>query len=74
VLALTDFAERPHEATAETLVTTGEHDLGSDPRMAQLMARRIPRSVLRILPGLRHSIPIEAPDMVGQILDEFLSD
>jgi pimeloyl-ACP methyl ester carboxylesterase len=73
VLALTDFAERLPEISAETLVMTGEHDQGSNPRMAQLMAERIPGAVLRILPGLRHSILIEAPELVGQVLGDFLS-
>jgi len=73
VLALTDFAERLHEIAAETLVMTGEHDIGSNPRMARLMAERIPRAVLQILPGLRHSILVEAPDTVSQILRTFFS-
>lgn len=72
VLALTDLADRLPEITAETLVMTGEHDQGSNPRMARLMHERIPGSVLRILPVLRHSILIEAPDVVAGILADFL--
>jgi (E)-2-((N-methylformamido)methylene)succinate hydrolase len=41
VLAETDLAARLHEITAETLVMTGEHDQGSNPRMARLMHERI---------------------------------
>lgn len=74
VLALTDLAERLPEITAATLVMTGENDKGSNTRMARLMVDRIPHARLRILPGLRHSILIEAPETVAQHLTEFLSD
>jgi (E)-2-((N-methylformamido)methylene)succinate hydrolase len=72
VLAETDLAARLHEITAETLVMTGEHDQGSNPRMARLMHERIAGSTLRILPVLRHSILVEAPDMVASVLGDFL--
>ena len=72
VLATTDLADRLPEITATTLVMTGEHDQGSKPRMARLMHERIAGSVLHILPRLRHSILIEAPDQVSSILREFL--
>ena len=73
VLALTDLTERLPEIKAETLVMTGEHDQGSNPRMARLMHARVAGSVLRILPVLRHSILIEAPEMVAGMLDDFLA-
>jgi pimeloyl-ACP methyl ester carboxylesterase len=73
VLATTDFAARLTEIDAPTLIMTGEHDIGSNPRMARLMHERIRHSVLRILPRLRHSILIEAPELVASALDEFLS-
>jgi pimeloyl-ACP methyl ester carboxylesterase len=73
VLAETDLADRLPEIKAETLVMTGEHDLGSNPRMAALIHARIKGSILRILPTLRHSILIEAPDVVAGMLDDFLA-
>lgn len=73
VLALTDLAERLPEIRAETLVMTGEHDQGSNTRMAKLMHALIEGSILRILPVLRHSILIEAPDIVAGVLDDFLA-
>jgi pimeloyl-ACP methyl ester carboxylesterase len=73
VLALTDLAGRLPEIKAETLVMTGEHDQGSNPRMARLMHTLIEGSILRILPVLRHSILIEAPDVVAGMLDDFLA-
>jgi pimeloyl-ACP methyl ester carboxylesterase len=72
-LAMTDLADRLPEITAETLVMTGEHDQGSNPRMARLMHDRIAGSTLRILPVLRHSILVEAPDVVANVLDDFLA-
>jgi pimeloyl-ACP methyl ester carboxylesterase len=73
VLAETDLADRLAGITAETLVMTGEHDEGSNPRMARLMHERIKGSILRILPVLRHSILVEAPDVVAAMLGDFLA-
>lgn len=68
-----DLADRLHEIGHETLVLTGECDSGSSPRMARLMHERIARSQLVILPRLRHSLLVEAPELVAQHLAQFLS-
>jgi pimeloyl-ACP methyl ester carboxylesterase len=73
VLAETDLADRLPEIRAKTLVMTGEHDQGSNPRMARLMHQRIKGSTLQILPVLRHSILVEAPDVVAGALGDFLA-
>lgn len=73
-LAFTDFGDELHRIAAETLVMTGEGDIGSNPRMARLMAERIPRAKLRILPGLRHSILLQAPGAVADALNRFFRD
>lgn len=70
-LAMTDFGRSLHGIRAETLVATGEHDIGSNPRMARFMAETIPNAQLRILPGLRHSILLEAPELVAGLLRPF---
>ena len=62
--------ELPH-VKAPTLVITGEHDLGSNPRMARFIHAGIAGSELRILPQLRHSILIEAPHTVARQLEPF---
>jgi (E)-2-((N-methylformamido)methylene)succinate hydrolase len=72
VLATTDFADCLSEIKVPTLVVTGERDQGSNPRMARLMHERIAGSTLRILPRLKHSILIEAPDQVSEVLGAFL--
>lgn len=71
VLATTDFADRLRQITVPTLVATGEDDQGSNPRMARLIHDSIPVSELRILPGLRHSILVEAPELVAKLIEDF---
>jgi pimeloyl-ACP methyl ester carboxylesterase len=73
VLAETDFGGFLDQIRCPTLIATGEDDAGSNPRMARYMHERIPGSVLRILPGLRHSILIEAPDSVASLIRNFIN-
>lgn len=73
-LAMTDFGDRLGEISHETLVSTGEDDIGSNPRMARFMADHIPNARLEILPGLRHSILLEAPDLVAALLTDFFAE
>jgi (E)-2-((N-methylformamido)methylene)succinate hydrolase len=61
ILAFDDLEHELEEIHVPAIVTTGEHDLGSSPRMSEIMSRRISGATLRILPGLKHSILIEAP-------------
>lgn len=72
VLALEDLDQELAAISAPTLIATGEFDLGSNPRMSELIHRRVNGSVLRVLPGLKHSILIEAPHVVAGMLEPFL--
>ncbi|MCR6502845.1 alpha/beta hydrolase [Shinella sp. CPCC 101442] len=72
VLAETDFGGFLDQIRCPTLIATGEDDVGSNPRMARYMHERIPGSTLAIFPGLRHSILIEAPDVVADAMAAFL--
>ena len=63
---------RLHEIGHETLVMTGENDIGSNTRMARLMHEKIERSRLVILPRLKHSVLVEAPDMIADEVIRFL--
>ena len=74
VLAETDFGGLIDQIRKPTLIATGEHDQGSNPRMALYMHERIAGSRLRILPGLRHSLLNEAPAQVAAMMREFLID
>ena len=73
VLATSDLADRLPAITAPTLVATGEHDVGSNTRMARLMHERIAGSVLHIFPGMKHSILAEVPDAIADRLRTFLA-
>lgn len=73
VLAETDFGGFLDQIRCPTLIATGEDDVGSNPRMARYMHERIPGSRLAIFPGLRHSILIEAPDVVADAIGDFLA-
>jgi pimeloyl-ACP methyl ester carboxylesterase len=72
VLAETDFGGILDRITCPTLIVTGEDDQGSSPRMARLMHEQVQGSELAILPGLRHSILIEAPALVAGTMADFL--
>ncbi|NIE88624.1 alpha/beta hydrolase, partial [Burkholderia sp. Tr-860] len=74
VLAQTDFGGLIDQIAMPTLIATGEHDAGSNPRMARYMHERIPDSRLAILPKLRHSLLNEAPEQVAALMREFLID
>lgn len=73
VLARSDLAQELHRITVPTLVMTGEADIGSTPRMSRLMQDRIAGAELVILPGLKHSILLEAPDQVARHLNALLT-
>lgn len=74
VLATSDLADRLSAIRVPTLVATGEHDIGSNTRMARLMAERIAGARLHIFPRLRHSILTEAPAEVARVMAAFLSE
>jgi 3-oxoadipate enol-lactonase len=71
VFATSDLGDRVHEIRHPTLVATGEHDAGSNVRMARMMHAAIKGSQLQILPGLRHSVLVEAPQLVADMLMQF---
>ena len=74
VLASSDFVDRLNEIACPALVMTGENDVGSTPRMARTMCDLVPNATLRILPGLKHSVLLEAPELVGKIIEQFLRE
>jgi 3-oxoadipate enol-lactonase len=71
VFAEAELADRLGEIRHPTLVMTGENDVGSNPRMARLMHERIANSELHILPGLKHSVLLEAPDLIADHLERW---
>lgn len=73
VLAGTDLGSKLSSVVAPTLVMTGENDVGSTARMARFIHDRIDGSEIHILPGLKHSVLLEAPDQVANRLERFLA-
>ena len=60
--------------TAPTLAITGELDPGSTPAMSRAIASAVPGGRSRVLSGLRHLPPIEAPGECSAALLEFLDE
>mgnify|MGYP005992259205 CR=1 FL=1 len=73
VLAGNDLGTQLQAITAPTLIMTGAHDIGSSPRMAEFIHHQIAGSDLHILPHLKHSVLLEAPDQVAALIDPFLT-
>ncbi|BET11223.1 alpha/beta hydrolase [Pandoraea sputorum] len=73
VLAETDFGGFIDQIRMPTLIVTGEDDQGSNPRMARFMHECIVGSQLAILPGMRHSILVEASGQVADLMRNFLA-
>jgi len=72
VFAQADEGLQPERITQATLIVTGEHDQGSNPRMARYLHDHIPGSELHILPRLRHSVLLESPELIAGLLMQFL--
>lgn len=72
VFATSDLGNRIDAIRKPTLISTGEHDVGSNVRMARMMHAAIAGSHLHILPGLRHSVLVEAPQLVADMFIHFL--
>jgi (E)-2-((N-methylformamido)methylene)succinate hydrolase len=73
VFVTADFADRLHEVRVPALVVTGEHDLAATGRMAHLMGERLRDAEVHVLPGLRHSLLIEATATITDLLERFLA-
>lgn len=72
VFSTSDLGERLHAIRHQTLVITGEHDIGSNTRMARFMRDQIAGAQLEILPGLKHSVLIEVPERIAMLSMAFL--
>lgn len=74
VYAETEMAPWLHEVAAPCLILTGENDPGCSPRLNRFIHAQLPHSQLVILDELRHSIIVEAPDLVAAEVGRFLAD
>lgn len=60
--------------TNETLVVTGDRDLGSTPAMAEAMVAALPAATARVLSDAGHVPPIECPEAFVDLLIDFLEN
>lgn len=72
VFGTTELVDTLHRIRRPVLVMTGEFDQGSNTRMARTMHDLIPGSELVILPGLKHSVLVEAPGLIARHVRDFL--
>lgn len=72
VFGTTELIDTLHRIDRLVLIMTGEFDQGSNTRMAHDMHGLIPGSELIIIPRLKHSVLVEAPDVVAGHVREFL--
>jgi pimeloyl-ACP methyl ester carboxylesterase len=79
-LVLRGMAERPDSVAdlkainVPTLIVIGEEDVLSTVADGELMRQNIARSELKVVPKAGHYAPWEQPELVGNVLRQFLDD
>lgn len=66
------FEPRLKEIQAPTLILFGEHDKVVPPGNADLLAREIKDSAIKILPNAGHFFPLEVPEAANTAIIDFL--
>ena len=72
IYASTEMAPWLNEVTCPCLIITGEFDGGCPPRLNEFILDQLPDARLKVLDGLKHSILIEAPELVWPEVKSFL--
>lgn len=72
IYAGTEMMPWLHKVQARSLILTGENDGGCNPRLNRLIHEALPDSELVVLPNVKHSILLEAPDAVVDNLIRFV--
>lgn len=72
IYAGTEMAPWLHKVSAPSLVLTGENDGGCNPRLNRQIDAALPNSELVILPGYKHSLLLEAGDIVAEHVTRFI--
>lgn len=67
-----EIADELDAISAPTLAITGELDPGSTPDMSRRLGQAVPGARVVILPGTRHMLPVEAPDIFTHELITFI--
>ncbi len=71
-VAAHDTCDRLQRIAAATLVLTGAQDVLIPPANSELLAERIPRAELLVVPGGAHQVLIEQPQVCNQAVIAFL--
>jgi pimeloyl-ACP methyl ester carboxylesterase len=66
VLATTDLVDDLARIEAPTLAVTGEHDVGSPPRMSRTIAQGVQSGRWAVVPDANHSVLKEQPDSIAK--------
>jgi len=72
IYAETEMQPWLHNVQTPSLVLTGENDGGCNPRLNRLIDDALPNSELLILPELKHSLLLEAGDIVAEHVIRFI--
>lgn len=68
------FQSRLSSLSIPTLIVWGECDRTVPPNMAMALSRQINRSQCHTLPSCAHSVPLEQPEALVDVLSRFLSE
>jgi pimeloyl-ACP methyl ester carboxylesterase len=68
------FEPKLKDVRVPTLIMFGEHDKVVPPGNAELLAREIPNSTIKILPNAGHFYPFDATDAAVEAVVSFLKD
>lgn len=74
IYAGTEMASWLHQVNAPSLILTGENDGGCSPRLNKRIHAAMPNSELVILPGYKHSLLLEAGDVVAEQIVRFITE
>lgn len=74
IYAGTEMGPWLHEIQCPSLVLTGENDGGCNPRLNQKIAAALPKAELVILPGYKHSLLLEAGEIVASEIIRFIGN
>ena len=72
--ALTEMDSWLNEIKVPCLVITGENDIGCNPKVNQMICDALPNSKLVILDHLKHTITLEAPELLSNNINKFLNN
>ena len=72
IYAGTEMSPWLHQVKAPSLVLTGENDGGCNPRLNRAIHAALEFSELVVLPGYKHSLLLEAGEVVAEELVRFI--